>query len=322
MSGLTLQLCGRSMPHRIRAATAAAWAASLFLLAGCQWASGTASRDQGDVERLQELARSAEEQRRWSDAVQLLSRAADQQPRNSQLHRRLAEAHLHDGNVAAAKRVLPKAVAAAADDADEQAQLARLALGTGDDAMAARLARRALELDASQIDALLVQANLAEKAGDSTAAAAVYHRILQVEPNQQQAKLQLATYEVENNRPEQAAALLRAVCNCPLTAADKKSAARWKLGQAYAKAGRWNDAARELRIGLADRSRATSDEWYQLAWALHRGRRNREAAEVLQRLLKRNPYHEPSKALLATLRGVPGSPSDGVRYASAEQPAR
>jgi tetratricopeptide (TPR) repeat protein len=322
MSGSTLN-CGGPPPLWLSAACSATFAIVLFLLPGCQWASsGMASRKQDDADRLQELARSAENQRRWSDAVQLLTRASDKEPGNSQLHRRLADAHLHGGDVASAKRELKKAVAAAADDADEQARLAKLAWRTGDETQARRLARRALELDSSQIDALLVQAGIAEKAGDAAAAAATYHRILQIEPNQQQAKFELAVYEIKNNRPEQAAALLRAVCNCPLTAADKKAAARWQLGQAYAKAERWKDAARELRVALADRKHATSDDWYQLAWALHRDRRNIEAAEVLQQLLNLNPYHQASKTLLANLKGAPGNPKDGVRYASAERPVR
>lgn len=298
----------------------AAVAVVLLLLSGCQGASsGLASRDQRDAERIEALARSAEQQRRWSDAVQLLSRAADKAPGNSQLHRRLAEAHLHHGNFAAAKTELKKAVQASAEDAEEQAQLAKLAWRIGDERMARRLARRALELDSSQIDALFVQANLAEKAGDASAAAAAYHRVLQIEPSQPRAKLCLATYELDSDRPEQAAALLRAVCNCPQTDADKKAAARWKLGQAYAKAGRWKDAARELRLALAERKHATSDEWYRLAWALHRARRNSEAANVLKRVLQRNPYHQPSRSLLATLRGAPAIPAEGVRYASATQ---
>jgi tetratricopeptide (TPR) repeat protein len=322
MSGSTRHR-GGPPPHWIPPTCAATVALVLFLLPGCHWgSSGLASRQQADAERLEELSRSAESERRWSDAVQLLSRASGNEPGNSQLHRRLADAHLHHGDVAAAKRELKKAVAAATDDADELAQLAKLALRLRDHSLARGLARRALELDSSQIDALLVQADIAEKAGDPTAAAAVYHRILQNEPNQQQAKLQLAAYELNNNRPEQAAALLRALCNCPQTCAEKKAAARWQLGQAYAKAERWKDAVRELRLALADRKHATSDDSYQLAWALHRDNHNVEAAEVLQKLLKRNPYHQPSKLLLATLKGAPGNATDGVRYASAERPAR
>jgi len=322
MNGFTTLECGGPTPLWFSPACGAALAVVLLLLPGCQWASsGLASRQSTETARLQELARSAEEQQRWSDAVQLLSRAADKEPGNSQLHRRLADAHLRNGNVAAAKSELVKAAETSTDAADELARTAELALRIGDERLARRFARRALELDSSQIDALLVQSQLAERAGDSTAAAAVYHRILQIEPNQRQAKICLANYEIDNDRPEQAAALLRAVCGCPRTPAEEKAAARWKLARAYAKAERWNDAARELRLALSDRKHVTSDEWYQLAWALHRDRRNTEAAEVLRKTLKRNPYHARSKDLLAALKGAPGNAADGVRYASAEQQA-
>jgi tetratricopeptide (TPR) repeat protein len=315
--------CGDQSPLWLPPACAATFALVLLLLPGCQWgSSGLASRQSAESARIQELARTAEEQQRWSDAVQLLSRAAGNEPGNSQLHRRLADAHLHHGDGAAAKQELRKAAKTSPEDADELARLADLALRIGDEQTARRMARRALELDSSQIDALLVQSQIAERAGDSTAAAAVYHRILQIEPNQRQAKLCLASYEIDHDRPEQAAALLRAVCSCPQTPADEKADARWKLGLAYAKAERWKDAALELRLALPERKDATSDDWYQLAWALHRDRRNTEAAEVLRNTLKRNPYHARSKALLAALKGAPGNAADGVRYASAERPVR
>lgn len=287
----------------------------LFMLPlGCRSTSGVPMARSPQVQAFADQAALAEQQRDWQAATRVLAQAVEAAPNDANLQRRLAAAQFAAGNRTAALQTLQRASDLKPAGAEENAELAKLAVCMDELPVAEQAVQRALASDAGQVDALMLKAKIAERRNRPSEALAAYHQVLEVAPEHSPAKLKLAVYEIDAGQTDQAAVLLRSVCNCPLMTPQEKLDARRKLGLAYSREGRWPDAARELRRALSASASATADDWYQLAVAYRHLDRFVEARRAALRALQTDDRYQPARDLLAAIEQ--SQPASGPRIAA------
>lgn len=262
--------------------------ALLLSACGCQWLSQARLGRDDAVRRLAEQAERAERQNDWARAADLWSRAARKDPADARLLQRSAVASLECGDRMQALRQFRQAVAARPNDAPTLVELARLAFRLDETEQGNLLIGRAVEIEPTNVDALSLQAEWLQRSGSRREAMAAYHRVLAVEPENVNARLRLAQNLIDTRHSDRAAVLLRGVCHCALASDDDKAQARRQLGLAYAREGRWKDAAAEFQRAVDAQQRPSADDLRQLALAYQRSGDDRRAKRVLQRLRLRS----------------------------------
>jgi tetratricopeptide (TPR) repeat protein len=136
--------------------------------------------------------------------------------------------------------------------------------GQKDDAV--QFADGALRLVPNSEDALLVKARFQAARNDLDGAVATYIRLTNSAPEMTDAKLELAEVHIQRGYPSQACPLLRDVMVQPKLTPAEKSETEWKLGLAYASAGRWTEAANHLTEASSNRD-GSADDWQMLVLA-------------------------------------------------------
>ncbi|MFQ5730817.1 MAG: tetratricopeptide repeat protein [Planctomycetaceae bacterium] len=282
---------------------------------GCRSSTGLPQARNARVQAFAEQAAIAEQRRDWQTATRVLAQAVEASPDDADLNGRLAAAQFSAGNRQAAMQSLRRAADLHPGSAEETSALGDLAFRMNDLSLADRMAQRTLEIDADHVDGLMLQARIAERRHRTGEAQAAYHRILESSPENSAAKLQLAIHEIDSGQPDQAAVLLRSVCNGPSTVPGEKAMARRKLGLAYGREGRWKDAARELQRTVAEAPQPTAEDWYQLAVAYRHVDRNDEAQRAALRALQIDGQFQPARKLLSAIER--SRPASSARFASA-----
>jgi tetratricopeptide (TPR) repeat protein len=256
---------------------------------------------------LAEQARDAEQAGDLPRAVELMGQALETNPGDPQLHREMARLMIDSGNRPAAVEHLQYATEKLPDDSESFVLLAELLLeqGRGDEATAALDA--ALTADPLSTTALVMRAALAERRHESDLALETYYRVLAVEPKHVAARLRVAEIQLERERPEIAAAMLRAVCQSPHVAPGDAADAAWTLGIAYGQDGRWEEAVTTLAGAAARRpSRMTADDWYRLAYARNQIGDVERSRDDLRQALQLDPRHPQAQAMAEELQRQQG----------------
>ena len=275
-------------------------AISIPALTGCRSTTGPQPRT-ATVQAFADRAAAAERQEDWKGASQFLDQAVQAAPRDANLQRRLATVQLASGQREDALKTLKRAVDLKPAGTEENAELAGLALQMGELSLADETLQRALSADKGNVKALMLKAEMAEQRNNPEEARAAYHRVLEESPRHSPAKLKLAVHEIEAGQPDQAAVLLRSVCECPLLMPTEKVDARRRLGLAYSRESRWEDAARELQAALDQMQQPEAADWHHLAEAYYQLGREADARRTAMRALEVDPEHRPSLRLMAAI---------------------
>lgn len=290
---------------------------------GCQWVTQAMSRRSIESRALSNRARLARENGDYRQATQLLAQAIETDPANMELRRRLARAHLAGGDPAAAVRELKYVVSAHPDDAGVLTELAEAYRAGGKQRQALVTVESALEHDSTHLPALSLHARLLENSGRLAEAENDYHQILDLDRHNTEARLRLGLVRLKSNQPDQAAPLLRAVCQCAQTSPGQRAEARWALGIAYGEVGRWEEASDNLAAALPHLKHPGAEEWYRLAYAQQQSGDLAGAKLNLSRTLQIDPKHAGAVAMARNsgeLLPDESKSADGIRYAAAELP--
>ncbi len=196
----------------------------------------------------------------------------------------------------------------AVDDPDAYVKLAEQAIGNHQWPAARRYVSRALELQPEHAQAWLLKGKLEETAGRQENAMKSYHRSVSCESLNPEARLRMARIQIEQGRAEHTAQALRSLIDCPLATADQKLRAKWLLGVAYVRAGRWSEAAAALEEGAQQRQ-LSSDDRYLLALARYKSGDFAGARREVEQQLQIQPGHAQFANLLAELNYVESTQS-------------
>ncbi|MGH7199660.1 MAG: tetratricopeptide repeat protein [Planctomycetaceae bacterium] len=282
-------------------------------LTGCAWVRTVWNESSsGESQELLAQARKAEQAGHTDRAALLLEAASLSNPDDAALHRELARFQIAQGERGEAVAHLRQAIRLDPHDAEGHAALARLFFLQGRLDDAERETGAALRCAPSHREALLLKAALAEQRNRFGLALDTYHRVLCCDEENISARLRVAAIQLRSSRPERAAPLLRSICDDPQATAQQQADARWALGLAYGRNGRWEDAA----AALAEASRArpmTADDWYTLAYARFRVGDLAGAQSDLLAALNADPAHTAAVHMAAALR----TPSPLDRLAAA-----
>jgi tetratricopeptide (TPR) repeat protein len=252
------------------------------------------------TERLSEQARQAREQGDRHEAESLLTAAVERNPRDDEMRLELAELLLENGSAGKAAGHLQELISRNPDDPRPCVGLAEARFQQQNFADAETLIERALELDPRQIRGHLLRGKIEQARGNNRRAVEDYYQVLAFEPDHVEAKLLLAELHYRQGDARHAAPLLRSVIDTAEAGNPQQGRAQWLLGECYARDGRWSDAARALRAGIASRHPSHHD-WYELADACRRAGDVRGAEEALAQALRMAPGDPQLLAMKAGL---------------------
>ncbi len=242
-------------------------AAVLFgTVSGCGWLRQFADRPAAMSQHWASEARLAEQAGENERAEKLLRSAVETQQDDAGVHWQLAEFLTAQGRRDEAIAELEIARRLGPDDTRLAVELARAYLQSSQPSRAAGPLADALEADEQNVEALLLMGQLAELEDRQNDALETYHRILQQQPEHFAAKMRLAAIQLRSKNPEQAAPLLRSICQCPLSTTEQQAQALWMLGLAYGREQRWQDAENALARAIEHRTNVTADDWYRLGF--------------------------------------------------------
>jgi tetratricopeptide (TPR) repeat protein len=262
-----------------------------------------------DAQRLADQATVAQEQGDDERAELLLEQAVRANPDNSELHQALAAMRMQKGDADSAIEHLRLSVNADGDDPRAHFHLAEVLFHQGRYDESQEALEHALQLDANYAEALMLKGTLAERRGQSEAALSAYYQLLAESPDNVEARLRIAGIHLRSDKPENAAHVLRSICQCSEASHQQKCDAQWQLGLAYARQERWPEAAEALAASIERRERTTADEWYELAQARFRTGDVARARQAADRALEIEPGHSSATVLAQHL--APQSPATG-----------
>ncbi len=247
-----------------------------------------------------------------AQAVMLLEEALAETPKDPHLHQEMARLMRSLGQPELALEHLEQAVENNPDDVEANVELAQIYRDHQQTPQAIECLEAALQNDPKHPTALVMRASLAEQQHDTQTAIETYHRVLCSDPNHVKARLQIARLELENQSPNLAAPLLRAVCQCNRATPTESAEARWSLGVAYGQENRWSDAVTALAEASSHRDDMTADDWYRLAYARGKVGDWNQAQNDVQQALRINPRHENAQAMLNVFRWQSPNPEGSL----------
>ncbi len=293
------------------------------ILSGCSWLPRSRSDSIAESQRLIEQARVAEQEDDLDRAAKQLEQAARKNPDNPEIHRRLGHILIAQGNTTAAVELLRYASARNPDDVAGHVELARLLADLHKETEAENAVSTALRLEPNHIEAMMLKGMLARKQHRDQQALQMYHRVLAREPDHVEARLRIAAIQLDSERPERASPLLRSICASRYATGCQAAEAKWSLGIAYGKEGRWAESACALEQSVRNREMVSADDWYRLAYAKHQVGDVTGARRYLAMALEENPRHPNSLEMAAALDprwGIPRTPDSRVATVPGDLP--
>jgi|GEM_PF-1285991 len=274
---------------------------SLVLLAeigsGCSgWRQKMAVRD-SESQDLVEQVRVATESGRQEQAAELLKQAVSSNPNNSAVRQQLSEFLITNGYSEEAIQQLKKTMVLTPDDPKPYIDLAYLLHEKKQYTDALKNLELGLNLDPTNIRALLLKGKLEELAGLNPAAVETYHRVLQVDPYNIVSRLNLAALQIKQGEPNRATPILRPICHNTAATIDQRAEAQWMLGVAYGAEQRWSDSVASLELALKNRTDASADDWYRVAYASLQANQMEKVYQAVTQSLTLNPVHTESNRL-------------------------
>ena len=95
--------------------------------------------------------------------------------------------------------------------------------------------------------------------------------------------------------------MLRSIAQHSYATPQQRMKAEWQLGISYAQTDRWHDAADSLERAVAGTS-ATSEQWYQIAYAQARIGQQERAYASISRALEATPNHPGALELARSIK--------------------
>jgi tetratricopeptide (TPR) repeat protein len=187
------------------------------------------------------------------------------------------------------------------EDAESWIRIAHLREQQGENAAARTAVANALAANPKYIDALLFSAQHQREINDDQGALDALHRVLSIDADNIEAKLGIATLQIDSNRSERAAPLLRTICESPLANLVQKAEAYWALGMVYGKKRRWSDAASAINKAFEHQKRPSADQMYRLAYAQFQANERQQAWQAARVALQLSPRHAGAAQLTAAL---------------------
>jgi len=268
---------------------------------GCSWLRKTDHESDARTRQLIEIAQHAEDKGDLKRAAEVLKRAAQENPTDPHVHRKLGRILLTQGNAAAALELLQFAAAKNPDDPSDHLELARALRALKRDDEAEKAVNDSLALEPDFVEALVFKADLVERQHRLDLALETYYRVLAIKPNHVDAQVRIAAIQLASGKAGQAAVLLRSVCGSSATTEEEKANALSALGMSYGKQRRWGDAVVGLYEANQIRGNTTADDWYRLAYARFRNGDARGAWQDLEVAVSRQSDHPPSLAMATVL---------------------
>lgn len=255
------------------------------------------SESQDLVEQVREATESGQQEQ----AAELLKQAVASNPNHAGVRRQLSEFLITNGFSEEAIQQLEKTTILSPDDPRPYIDLAYLLHQKKQYTDALKNLEFGLNLDPTNIRALLLKGELEELAGLNAAAEETYHRILQAEPYNIVSRLKLAALEIKQGESNRATPILRPICHNTAATIHQRSEAQWLLGVAYGAEQRWNDSVASLERAMKNRSDATADDWYRLAYASLQANDMEKVYPAVTKALSLNPLHTETNRLSSYL---------------------
>jgi tetratricopeptide (TPR) repeat protein len=272
-----------------------------LLLWGCQLPGrqGAVSRSLATCRQLSQQGIAALERGHQEEAETLLASAVDACPVDPEARRHYAEALWGGGEAEEAIAQLEEACRLAGDDATLRVRLAEMHLHGGQLVEARQTAEQALDLDPKLPGAWAIQGRVMGATGQPEEALANFHRALSFAPQDQQILLEIANLYCHLNWPQRALATLQSLAE-GCSPGDEPQEVLWLTGRAYTALGRYEEAVESLSAA-AERGEPTPELLCQLAEAQLSCGRPAEAEAAARRALAMQPQNAASRQLLDRL---------------------
>jgi len=235
----------------------------------------------------------------WEQAEQLLSKAVQTCPGDSEARRYYAESLWHRGRRPEAIVQLEGLVRVSPEDASLRARLAQMRLETGDISLARREAELALDLDPKLSLAWAIRGRVMLASGAPQQALADFHRALAYSPEDRGLLLEIAQIHRQMNQPQRALTTLQTLTDT-YSPGEEPQQLLYLLGVTYAALGRHDEAAESLALA-AGRGPADPEILARLGQSQLDLGRTREAMSAVREALALDPRHGPSLALMERL---------------------
>ncbi len=276
--------------------------ALLAVSAGCRLpgTDGPVPRSLAASRQLSQQGVAAIEQRQWDRAEDLLSRAVNTCPSNSDARRAYSEALWNRGHREEALAQLQEATRLDPRDATLRVRMAEMHLALGRIDRAMKSAQEAIDLDSRLPSAWAVRARIHRAAGDLAQALADFHRALGHQPDDRAIQWELAELYRELDQPQRALIVLQALAES-YSPGEEPQSVLYAQGLALLELGRAEDAAQTLSAA-AGRGISNPEVLYQLAEAQWQAGRGALALDAAQRSLDLDPEYTPSRRLVDRIR--------------------
>jgi len=280
------------------------------------------SKSDAQAQELVDRAQVAQQQGDAELAESLLKEAVRVSPGSAENYRGLAQLHMERRDIDGAVEHLRRSLQADPNDPLTHFHLAQVLFHRGEYDEADSSLSKVLQLDPSHGAALMLKGALAERQGRGQVALAAYHQVLAAEPDNVEARLRVAGIHLRSEKPENAAHVLRSICQCPYATQQEKCDAQWRLGKAYGRQERWSKAAESISAALKTKPQPTADDWYELADAWYRAGDPHQAHTAIRHALELEPQHANSIALAQHLTGPVRTPAQADVIQHAEHQAK
>ncbi len=266
-------------------------------------------------------AKSAEQAGKHQHAEQLLLTAIQKNPEDVDLRLQLAKSYLAKGETQLAVAALQKASEVQPENQKIYELWAQVLITNGqfDDALIPL--NLGLRQKPNQVELLMMKGHCDERSERYQQAFDSYQRVVHIDPNHCSARVRMAQIQINWGKPNLAAPLLRAAIQDPNLDDDTRTEAWWLLGIVYGQEGRWQDAVTALRTSAKTKEKLDAEEGYRLAYAEFQAGEIGDALDRATEILKSQPDHQPTRAMLKILQLDEPSPdlkAEGVIQAAFE----
>ena len=267
---------------------------------GCAQFRNAQSDSSAQTQQIIQRVLAAEEKGDLQTAESILRQAVMRHPQNAEIRWELAKLLLERGSIDQAILHLEQLVEQRPDNELCCLKLATALYEQRNFTAAAPFVTLALSYNPNSTEALVLKGQLEERTGQLDRALETYHRALLNNPAAVDAVLRIASIQLRQGKPEQAAPLLRCAQECSHVSASQKREIHWLLGTAYAQQERWPETVAELSEH-GPMEQLKPDELYQLAYARYRAGDSAGAMQDAARALTLLPGHPSASRLYSQL---------------------